>query len=63
MGVTIGEFVLTRRIEKAKELLAFRELSIESVSYDCGFSSRAYFDNTFKKRVGITPVDYRKFRT
>ncbi len=62
MGMTIGEFILTRRIEKAKELLAFRDLSVESVACECGFSSRAYFDNTFKKRVGITPVDYRKSR-
>ena len=60
IGVTIGEFVLTLRIDKAKELLSFIELSVDKIAFDCGFSSRAYFDNTFKKRVGITPVEYRK---
>jgi AraC-like DNA-binding protein len=60
IGITIGEFVLTLRIDKAKELLSFMELSVDKIAFDCGFSSRAYFDNTFKKRVGITPVEYRK---
>ncbi len=60
IGTTVGEFIIVRRIEKAKELLLFRELSVDDVAFDCGFSSRAYFDKTFKKRVGVSPVEFRK---
>ena len=58
-GGNVGDFITSRRMEKAKELLIEENLSVDEITFRCGFSSRAYFDNAFKKSVGLTPVVYR----
>lgn len=47
------------RIEKSKYLLKNTEDSILDIALTTGFSSSSYFNNTFKKIVGQTPLEYR----
>lgn len=47
------------RMEKAKKLLENPNNSIESVSWQCGFNSHAYFSATFRKYTNMTPCHYR----
>lgn len=62
-GVTVNEFILQKRLAKAKELLEKnRELTITEVAALCGFSDYNYFIRVFKKAVGTTPLKFKKDR-
>lgn len=61
-GVTIHGFIDMCRLNQAKMLLELRaDMSVSSVSSACGFTNETYFFPFFKKNVGMTPVEYRKF--
>ncbi len=59
-GGMIHEYLLTRRIRQASELLRAEGIDIEQVAHACGFSYDTYFIVCFKKMVGLTPLQYRK---
>lgn len=56
---TVSEYVNEKRIEKAAELLQESHLSIEEISRTVGFAGGSYFSKTFKKKKGISPIQYR----
>lgn len=62
MGVTPYRFVITRRIERAQELLLHSTKSILEISGLCGFTSQSHFGDAFKRKVGSTPGKFRKSR-
>ncbi|MEK5406698.1 AraC family transcriptional regulator [Paenibacillus sp. FSL W8-0439] len=53
------EFLLRHRIEAAKRLLSMTDYSIQDISMECGFNNTSYFNKVFKKKVGMTPKQYR----
>lgn len=53
------EFIIGRRLSRARELLADSERSVAEVATTTGFSSQAHLATAFKKRFGVTPSDYR----
>lgn len=58
---TIFSYLLTIRINKAKELLInHTELRIQDIIALCGFSDTSYFIAQFKKATGYTPLQFRK---
>jgi AraC-like DNA-binding protein len=59
-GLSAWQFVLQRRIERAKGLLTSSQLAITEVALHCGFSSSQHFATVFKKQIGITPSVYRR---
>ena len=60
-GTTPLDYLTTLRITQAKKLLrAMPPQSVESIAAGCGFKDEFYFSRTFKKRVGISPLAYRK---
>ena len=54
-----SDYLLRKRIEKAKKLLQSSK-SITEISCDLAFSSSQYFSNSFKKLSGMRPKEYRK---
>ena len=58
-GATPHEYVIYRRIDRAKALLSTRSESIENIADACGFSSVSSFSQCFKKATGISPSAYR----
>lgn len=58
-GITIERFSTLHRIEYAKELLCYNELSISQIAYLTGYSSPAHFSNTFKDVTGMSPKLFR----
>jgi AraC-like DNA-binding protein len=59
-GETPHQYLLTRRIERAKHLLSTTSMSVTDVSLDVGFLSLGSFSATFKRIVGVRPRDYRR---
>lgn len=62
MGQPPYRFLLDLRLEKARELLEQRELSILDVGLRCGFSQPSHFASTFRKATGLTPREWRQER-
>ncbi len=60
IGISPHKYLLTRRVEEAKELLSRTKLSIAEISYHIGFSSQSHFTSTFRRFTGTTPAFYRK---
>lgn len=58
-GVSIHEFLITFRINKAKDFLLGTELPITEVAATVGFQDISHFCNTFKRLSGLTPSRYR----
>ena len=54
------QYVLTRRIERAKAMLRDASLSIAEIATECGFSNQGHLTTAFKHRTGMTPGAYRK---
>lgn len=59
MGITPGQFLIDRRIQKAKEMLLLDDYRIGEIALCVGFSNQGHFDVFFKRRVGLTPTEYR----
>lgn len=59
-GVLITQYLLTRRIKQACELLRYSNVSIKEIAEQTGFSDYSYFITSFKKAIGKTPLQYRK---
>lgn len=60
IGISVMENILQLRIKEAKLLLSTSERNVNEIAHAIGFSSDVHFIQTFKKREGITPLQYRK---
>ncbi len=60
MGITPYQYLLAKRLERAKSLLGNRESNITMVSLDLGFNDQAHFTRAFKSHFGMTPGKYIK---
>ena len=59
-NMTPVEYIQMVRIEQAKELLKATEKSIGEIGVRIGLSNTPYFITLFKKKIGLTPLQYRK---
>lgn len=60
LGTTPERYLIGIRMEKARELLSSTDLSVERISYSCGFENCYYFSLAFKKHTNLSPTAYRK---
>lgn len=58
-GITIGDYITSQRLKKAKHLLS-EGFDVGSAGVGSGFSNTCHFIRTFKKNVGLTPLQYAK---
>ncbi|MCF8233359.1 MAG: AraC family transcriptional regulator [Bacteroidales bacterium] len=68
LNESLGSFLLRLRLDKAAGLLEYTELTTGEVAWKVGSEVPSSFNKAFKKRFGISPVEYRngqrmKFRT
>jgi AraC-like DNA-binding protein len=61
-GVTIEKYIILQRIERAKDLLVYDELSLGQIADKLGYSSVQHLSGQFKKVTGLTPSAYKKLR-
>lgn len=58
-GVTIERYAITARIEYAKELLSYGQMTVSEIAYKLGYSSAAHLSMQFKKETGLSPTQFR----
>lgn len=59
-GITIEQYAIQQKIEKAKELLVYDELSLTEIADRLSYSSTAHLSAQFKKITGLTPSQFKK---
>jgi len=59
-GQSPHQFVLQRRIERAKEMLHAAENRVLDVAVACGFKSQEHFARVFRSLCGASPTEYRQ---
>lgn len=59
-GSTISNYLIAKRITRAKQLLRFTKLTIDEIGCEVGMDGAGYFSRMFKKAEGISPKEYRK---
>jgi len=62
-NMTIEHFVILQKIEFAKELLKYGELTLSEIAYRIGYSSVQHLSNQFRSVTGLTPTHFRKRRS
>lgn len=58
-GITISDFVLKAKVERAKQLLVNTTMPLVEIAYSLGYKQYSYFSRIFKKEVGISPASFR----
>ena len=61
-GITLEQYIIRQKIEKAKELLLYDEFNLSEIAGKLGYSSVAHLSSQFKKITGFTPSELKKTR-
>lgn len=59
-GVSPHRYLLTRRVNRAKEMMKDQMRSLTQIALDCGFSGSSQFSVVFKRIAGMSPREYRR---
>ena len=59
-GFTPNQFIRTRRLERAKELLETTNLRVKEISSQVGIQDQSHFVRDFKTKYGNKPTEYRQ---
>jgi len=57
--MTIHQYIMDMRLNKAQELLFNSTMSIHAIALQCGYKDANYFTKAFRKKYQISPSDYR----
>lgn len=61
-GITIEKYFIAQRIERAKELIVYDQLTLSEIAEKLGYSNVAYLSNQFKKTTGLTPSFFKALK-
>ena len=61
-GTTIEHYIISHKIERAKELIMYNELTLTEIAEKLHYSSVAHLSNQFKKVTGLTPSFFKKMK-
>jgi len=59
-GMTLERYFITQRIERAKELMVYEDMSLADITRTLHFSSVSHLCLQFRKVAGVTPADFRR---
>lgn len=62
-SITIEQYIILQKIERAKELLKYGELTLSEIAYKLGYSSVQHLSNQFKKITGLSASEFKKMTT
>ncbi len=58
-GSSLHQWVIQRRLERARRLLAGTDEPIALIAIDCGFASQSHLTTAFRRQLGTTPARFR----
>ena len=58
-GMTPLDYVQALRLEEAKQLLETGDLPVEAIADEVGYQDTSFFGRLFRRKVGLTPQQYR----
>jgi AraC-like DNA-binding protein len=58
-GTTLEKYIILLKIERVKELLSYKNLTLSEISYQMGYSSVQYLSNQFKQVTSVTPKQFK----
>ncbi len=61
-GTTIEHYYITQKIERAKELLIYDELSLSEIAFRLDYKSVAHLSKQFKKVTGLTATYFKQLK-
>ncbi len=59
-NITLEKFIILQKIEKAKELIHYGELTLSEIAYMMGYSSVQYLSTQFRNITGVSVSEYKK---
>jgi AraC family transcriptional regulator len=59
-GLTLEKYIIRQKVEWAKELLSYQDVSVADVAQQLGYSSAAYLTNQFKQVTGLSPSEFQR---
>lgn len=59
-GRTIENYFIEQHIEKVKELLVYKEMTLSQIAFEMEYSSVAHLSSQFKKITGLTPSHFKQ---
>ena len=59
-GTTVSNYLIAKRITRAKQLLRFTDMCVDEIGVTVGIGDANYFSRMFRKVEGISPREYRK---
>ena len=62
-GITLEKYIITKRLEKVKELLVYTEFTLTEIAYITGFSSINHLSRQFKELTGFSPSHFKEVRS
>lgn len=60
LGMTIGEYIRSHRVDLASKLLTSTDHPLACISADCGFSDQSHMTRIFRRALGVTPLQFRR---
>ena len=60
LNCSVGQYLIDQRLKKARKLLLGTSYPVGEIARRCGFENVYCFSNTFKKKLGLSPSEYRK---
>lgn len=61
-GTTIEQYIISHKIERAKELLIYDEPTLTEIAYQLNYSSVSHLSMQFKKVTGLTPSFFKQMK-
>ena len=62
MKESLFDYLLDYRVERSLELLRHTDLDVTGIAGSCGFANPGYYARIFRRKMGCTPLQYRKNR-
>jgi AraC-like DNA-binding protein len=62
-GTTIQQFIISHKIERAKEMVLYGDHNLTEIAYRLNYSSVAHLSNQFKKVTGLAPSYYKQLKS
>jgi AraC-like DNA-binding protein len=59
-GITLEKYIIHQKIEKAKELIQYGELTLSEIAFMMGYSSVQYLSTQFKSVTGVSVSEFKK---